>query len=158
MDTVEDKLGYTPDVRNSAEERGHVNEISSKVRDWMALSGETSGGDAAVNTCHSVDDQREKYYLIRHVWSIYDVREGSYSDAMDNIRQRLPEDGWNVTKDEPTNSRARNPQIVAVHEKSKHTIVIEWAQRKNDPKNELIKVNVDSRCMQGTSGDDLGRS
>ncbi|MEW2292542.1 hypothetical protein ABZ719_07520 [Streptomyces sp. NPDC006743] len=50
---------------------------------------------------------------------------------MDSLRRELPAQGWKITKDGETKSIARNPEIVAVNEKTHHAATIEWANERS---------------------------
>ncbi|WP_237330280.1 hypothetical protein [Streptomyces sp. BA2] len=155
MQTNEDKLGYKAETRKIEPAKEEVNEISSNLLDWMGIKGKTTEAGAGVNVCEAVDPGLKEYYTIHHPWSIYDLHKGTFEEAMQNIREQLPKNGWKITKDGETNSRARNPEIVAVNAKSNHTISIEWARERSGNLKEMIGVDVDSRCYRAPEGTDI---
>jgi hypothetical protein len=150
-----DRLGYEPEVRavESAEEE--VNKISSKVLEWMALQGKVSEQGAAAGSCGAVDPDFSTYYVVSHPWSVYDVRKGSFAGAMANLRRELPENGWKVTKDGRMKTKAANPEIVAVHLKTHHTLTVQWLEKRSGDLKEIISIDVDSRCYRAPEGTDL---
>lgn len=154
-DTVEDKLGYAPEIRSTYTETAEVDKMSSRILDWTKLTGTTTEGQAAVSPCYESEKDKEEYYVVRHRWSVYDLTEGSYGEGMENLRKELPKNGWKITRDGQVESISRQPQIVAKHTRSNHTIVIEWLWKQKDPDDELIYVTVDSRCMKVPEGEEV---
>ncbi|MBU7596603.1 hypothetical protein JGS22_002855 [Streptomyces sp. P38-E01] len=148
MQTVEQRLGYEPRVSAPQKEETTVDGVSGQILDWMGVSGKRTGGRAGESTCFASGKEIDEYYTVSHIWSIYDLTEGSYRDAMENLREQLPKNGWKITEDGPANSSAKQPQIVAHHPQSEHTFFAEWQWKRPDPRNELIYISVDSRCMK----------
>ncbi|WP_271321435.1 hypothetical protein [Streptomyces lienomycini] len=153
----EEKLGYTPKVQEIQTSKNQVNDISSRILDWMGVTGKTTEASAAAGICEAVDPDFKKYYLIHHPWSVYDVKDGSFQQAMENIRRELPKHGWKITRDGHTDSAARNPEIVAVNEKSHHTATIEWAKNRSGNLKQIISVDVNSRCYRAPEGTDMSK-
>lgn len=152
---AQDKLGYEPEVREVAPAEEEVNKISSKVLEWMALQGKVSESGAAAGSCEAVDPEFTTYYVVNHPWSVHDVQKGSFAEAMANLRKELPKNGWKITKDGKMNTKAGNPEIVAVHPKTHHTLTVQWREKRSGDLKELITVDVDSRCYRAPKGTDL---
>lgn len=154
---VKEELGYQPKVRKVGHSEEEVNKISHAVLSWMDAEGKTTEFGASGGTCDAVDPNFEKYYSVRHPWSIIRLESGTFKNAMENLRQQLPKHGWHITKDGKTNSPARNPEIIAVQPKSHHTMVIEWTKNRAEKKGktESIIVRVNSRCYRAPQGTDL---
>ncbi|MCQ6252323.1 hypothetical protein [Streptomyces malaysiensis] len=153
--SAESKLGYKPDVRDVEDAKGEVNAISSNLLDWMGVKGTVTESGAAVGVCEAIDPELTKYYTIHHPWSIYKLSKGTFETAIQNLRERLPKHGWDITKDGETKSQARNPEIVAVNRQTHHWVQIEWARERSGKLEELISVDVDSRCYLAPKGADL---
>lgn len=150
-----DKLGYEPEVRAVAPAEEEVSKISSRVLEWMALQGKVSEPGAAAGSCDAVDPEFSKYYTVNHPWSVYDVQKGSFAKAMENLREELPRNGWKITKDGKMKTKAGNPEIVAVHPKTHHTLAVQWLKNRSGDLKEMISVDVDSRCYLAPKGTDL---
>ncbi|MFJ2114787.1 MULTISPECIES: hypothetical protein [unclassified Streptomyces] len=155
MKTDEDRLGYKPEVRKIQAAKQEVNDISSRLLDWMRIEGKTTEVGAGVNVCEAVDPDLERYYTIRHPWSVYDLRKGTFEEAMQNLREQLPRNGWKIIKDDVTNSSAQNPEISAVNSESHHVISIEWARKRSGGLKQIISVDIDSRCYRAPKGTDI---
>ncbi|MEV5199754.1 hypothetical protein [Streptomyces sp. NPDC053720] len=151
----EEKLGYKPQEREIQSAKDQVNDISSRLLDLMGVKGKVTEPSAAVNFCETVDPDLQKYYAIHHPWSVYDLEAGTFGQAMENLRRALPEHGWKITKDGETNSIARNPEIIAVNKKSRHTITVEWAKERSGDLKQIIAVDVSSRCYRAPEGTDI---
>ncbi|MFI9724594.1 hypothetical protein ACIHFE_34065 [Streptomyces sp. NPDC052396] len=154
-DKAESKLGYKPEVRpvKSAEEE--VNAISSKLLDWMGVQGKVTQPGAALGTCEAIDPELKTHYKVQHPWSVYDLKKGTFEEAMKNLRQKLPKHGWTITKDGETKSEARNPEIVAENASTHHVVRVEWAKNRSGGLKQLISVDVDSRCYEAPEGTQL---
>lgn len=149
---VESRLGYTPRVRPIEEAESEANAISSELLDLMGVLGKVTEPGAAVTPCEDIDPELETHYMVRHPWSIYQLRRGTFAEAMRNLRERLPDHGWDIVKDGETRSMARNPEIVAVHTATHHTAQIEWARKRSGDLEQLISVDVDSLCYRAPEG------
>ncbi|MFE0766154.1 hypothetical protein [Streptomyces smyrnaeus] len=77
---------------------------------------------------------------------------------MDNLRTRLPGMGWRITKDGPMNSRARNPEIKAVHTTSRHHVAIRALKTRSGDLKPQMDVTLVSPCYQAPEGTDLSRA
>ncbi|MGW7353719.1 hypothetical protein [Streptomyces sp. NPDC054784] len=150
-----DELGYEPEVRDVTPSEEEVDELSSKVLEWMALRGEVSEPGAAAGSCDVVDPDFTTYYVVNHPWSVHDVRKGSFAEAMANLRTELPKNGWRITEDGITNTKVGNPEITAVHPETHHTRSVEWREKRSGDLKSLILVDVDSRCYRAPKGTDL---
>ncbi|MEU8955836.1 hypothetical protein AB0C93_16195 [Streptomyces sp. NPDC048518] len=155
MKSDDEKLGYEPQVRQVQAVENEVNSISSRILDVMGIKGKTEGSGSMISACDAIDPDMKNYYTVAHPWSIYDLQEGTFEQAMQNLRDQLPKMGWQITKDGPTKSLAKNPEIVAVDNKSHHTVTIEWAKNRSGKLKELISIDVGSRCYKAPEGTDL---
>ncbi|GAA0488013.1 hypothetical protein ACFQ2B_06250 [Streptomyces stramineus] len=150
-----DKLGYEPEVRAVKPAEEEVNAISSQLLDWMGVKGKVTESGAMAGTCDAVDPDFTTHYSVSHPWSVYDLKSGTFEQAMQNLREKLPQHGWDITEDGLTKSEARNPEIVAVNRKTHHSIRVEWARTRSGNLPKLITVDVDSRCYRAPKGTDL---
>lgn len=153
-----DKLGYEPQVREVETAEEDVNKISSRVLEWMALQGKVTEPSAAAGSCDAVDPDFTTYYVVKHPWSVYDLQQGSFAKAMENLRAELPKNGWKITKDGKMKTKAENPEIVAVHPKTHHTLTVQWLEKRSGDLKKLINVDVSSRCYRAPKGTDLSAS
>ncbi|GHF26753.1 hypothetical protein GCM10010218_04590 [Streptomyces mashuensis] len=152
---VEGKLGYKPEVRAVESAKREVNSISSQVLDWMDVKGKVTEGGGMVGACDAVDPDFTTYYQVNHPWSIYDLTSGTFEQAMQNLREKLPKNGWVIKRDGHTNSQARNPEIVAFHPETHHWLTVEWAWKRSGNPPKMIIVDVDSRCYKAPEGTKL---
>ncbi|MGY0024002.1 hypothetical protein ACVHNB_34175 [Streptomyces sp. YJ-C3] len=153
----EEKLGYKPETMAIEPAVKKANDISSRLLDIMKVKGKVTEPSADVNLCESIDPDMKKYYSINHPWSIYDLKSGTFEQAMQNLREELPKQGWEITKDGETESIARNPEIVATDKKTHHVVSIEWAKERSGNLKQLINVNLNSRCYRAPEGTDISR-
>ena len=154
-DNAESALGYKPEMRAVEPAKDEVNGISSRLLEWMGVKGKVSEPGADFEPCESIDHDMKKYYKVHHPWSVYKLSKGTFEAAMQNLREQLPKHGWDIKKDGETKSQARNPEIVAVNRKSRHWVQIEWARERSGDLEQLITVDVDSRCYRAPEGTDL---
>ncbi|MBB5120857.1 hypothetical protein [Streptomyces eurocidicus] len=153
-----DKLGYEPEVRAVRPAEDEVNAISSQLLDWMGVKGKVTESGAMAGTCDAVDPDFQTHYSVEHPWSVYDLTSGTFEQAMQNLREKLPRNGWEITRDGLTKSQARNPEIVAVNRKTHHGVHIEWTRSRSGKLPKLITVDVGSRCYKAPEGTKLGRA
>lgn len=152
---AESRLGYRPEVRDPLSAEEEVNRISDRVRGWMGLKSKVTDMEAAAGSCEAVDPDYTKYYVVNHPWSVHNVEEGSLAQAMQNLRERLPRHGWKITKDGKMNSKAGDPEIVAVEPRTHHFLTVQWRRGLPGKVSELISVDVDSRCYRAPKGTDF---
>ncbi|OKK02946.1 hypothetical protein AMK26_24105 [Streptomyces sp. CB03234] len=142
-------------MREIAPAKREVNDISSRVLDWMGVEGTTSQSGATATHCDAVDPDLKTHYRIYHPWGIHDLRKGTFEQAMQNLRVQLPKNGWKITKDGPAKTKAKDPQIIAVNTASHHTIAIEWLSNRAGTLKDMISVDVTSRCYRAPEGTDI---
>ncbi|SES09723.1 hypothetical protein SAMN05421870_108290 [Streptomyces qinglanensis] len=155
---AKDVLGYEPEVQAVPKAEGEVNGISSRVLDWMGVRGQVTEPSAAAHVCRKVDPDFETYYVVNHPWSVFELKKGTFDEAMDNLRRTLPDKGWKITKDGPMDTKAASPEIIAVQPDSHHTLTVQWLNSGKSGRTELISVDVDSRCFRVPEGTELNRS
>jgi hypothetical protein len=157
MKSDAEKLGYEPETRDIASAKGDVNRISSQLLDWMQVKGKLSQSGAGVDICEGIDPDMKKYYVIYHPWSVYDLKEGTFEAAMQNLRVLLPEHGWTITRDGKEPTKAADPEISATNRTTHHRIHIVWERSIRGSK-PLINVSVNSRCFEAPKGTDIYES
>jgi hypothetical protein len=151
-------LGYTPEVREVRQAKDEVNRMSSRLVNAMGIPGTPSDLPAAAGPYSAVDPDFTTYYIVDHPWALWDADADDFDTAMDNLRSRLPEMGWRITKDGPMNSMARNPEIKAVHTTSRHHVVIEALKTRSGKLKPQIEVTLVSPCYQAPEGTNLSRA
>ncbi|WP_326689373.1 hypothetical protein OIE63_20900 [Streptomyces sp. NBC_01795] len=155
---VRKMLGYTPEVRKVSQAEDEVNRMSSRLVDAMGIPGAPSHIPAAAGPCSAIDPDFTTYYIVDHPWALWRADADDFDTAMENLRSRLPEMGWRITKDGPMNSMARNPEITAVHTASGHRVAIEALKTRSGDLKPQIDVTLVSPCYQAPEGTDLSRA
>ncbi|MBQ1159457.1 hypothetical protein KBZ21_15250 [Streptomyces sp. A73] len=155
---VRRRLGYTPEVCPVRQAEDEVNRMSSHLVDAMGIPGTPSHLPAAAIPCSGIDPDLTTYYRVDHPWALWEADADDFDTAMDNLRTRLPGMGWRITKDGPMNSRARNPEIMAVHTASGRHVAIEALKTRSGNLKPQIDVTLVSPCYQAPEGTDLSRA
>ncbi|WP_326808066.1 hypothetical protein OHB04_21735 [Streptomyces sp. NBC_01775] len=151
-------LGYTPEVREVSQAEDEVNRMSSRLVDAMGIPGTPSHIPAAAGPCDAIDPDFTTYYRVDHPWALWRADADDFDTAMENLRSRLPEMGWRITKDGPMNSMARNPEIMAVHTTSGNRVAIRALKTRSGDLKPQIDVTLVSPCYQAPEGTDLSRA
>lgn len=152
------RLGYTPEVRAVRQAEDEVNRMSSHLVDAMGIHGTPSHIPAAAIPCSGIDPDFTTYYRVDHPCALWEAGADGFDTAMDNLRTRLPGMGWRITKDGPMNSRARNPEIKAVHTTARHHMAIRALKTRSGNLKPQIDVTLVSPCYQAPEGTDLSRA
>ncbi|MFI0987691.1 hypothetical protein [Streptomyces exfoliatus] len=150
--TPEEILGYQPEVREYKPAKQQVNDVSSRLLDWMAVKGAPTQVSARVTICESVDPDFKTHYLVEHPWAVYDLTKGSFEQAMQNLREQLPRNGWKIVKDGFTESKRKDPQIVAENDTLRLGLNVEWMRNRSGDLKDGIAVTVISRCYRAPEG------
>ncbi|WFB07590.1 hypothetical protein LRS74_11395 [Streptomyces sp. LX-29] len=107
-----------------------ASQLSSDLLDTTRLRGEVSpGGPRAVTY-----DQEDGEYSVRHSWSVSELSPEELTRGFERLRDELPKKGWRLTKYGHANSKARQLQIKAIHEKDDFSVHAELLIRSTKPK------------------------
>ncbi|PJE94462.1 hypothetical protein CUT44_30035 [Streptomyces carminius] len=143
------ELDYEPHVISVQDARSQAENISSRILDMMRIEARVTEPGPGDSIC-SVDPNKERMYIVRHPWAVYDVPNSTLEAAMENLRSGLPEDGWSIVKDGRANSEDRQPVIHAENDELQYTLMISWAQDRGKPQ---ISVTLASACIKTPEGE-----
>ncbi|MFB7271233.1 hypothetical protein [Streptomyces sp. NPDC056244] len=127
--------------------------ISSQVLDIIAVKGEVSEPGPGVGTCAGLD--RDKYFTVRHPWSLTAATDAELAQAMTRLKEGLPEQGWKITQYGRNNSPAKSLELTADHTGKKFGVNVEFWEKGtsgNDNPPSLV-VTVVSGCFQVPEGE-----
>lgn len=96
-------------------------EISSRALDVSGIKGEVSPAGPIVRT----DGQREGNYYVHHAWSVAGASPDAIEEGVEELRRKLPEEGWSIEKYGRANSKARQLQLEAFHGDRKYLMQVE---------------------------------
>ncbi|GAB2952831.1 hypothetical protein GCM10023080_009240 [Streptomyces pseudoechinosporeus] len=136
------------EARDSKKVKSQTEQTSSRVLEIIDLKGKVTDTGATTTRCSDYSDD-EEVYRAQHPWSIYDVTVEDMKQAMDRLRQRLPEQGWKIVKDGTDDSQAKSPQIVADTKDGDFSVDIRLQDESkygDDPS--LLEVTVESACYR----------
>lgn len=134
--------------RDNDKMQAQVEKRSSQILDIISLEGKVTESGAAVAPCSDYPSE-DNVHRIRHPWSLYGVPVAKMQEAMDRLRNKLPQHGWKIVKDGTDSSRARSPQIVANSTDGAFSVDIKlWAEPKSSEHKSLIVVTVVSTCYK----------
>lgn len=129
-------------------------EVSSRILKLIDLKGKTTQVGALADECPGYPESTNAFRA-RHDWSVYNVPKSDLEEAMDRLRKGLPDQGWDIGKDGPNNSRNRNPEILAKHLKTGYLLEVTLMLRsEQDSAPSLIAVSVMSPCYKAPSEDE----
>ncbi|MFF9401780.1 hypothetical protein [Streptomyces sp. NPDC014744] len=151
----DDVLGYEPKARATQEVKDEVGGLSSRVLEMLRVKGKATESGPAVSPCDSSSGAAKNTYRVRHPWSVYGVGNEVMAKGMENLREELPRQGWKIEKSGPDGSENKNPEILAVHLKTRTQLEATWLKGQ-DGHEPLIEVSLYSRCFRATDGSDAG--
>ncbi|MFD1832854.1 hypothetical protein ACFSJS_24880 [Streptomyces desertarenae] len=96
-------------------------EISSRALDVSGVRGKVSPAGPIVRT----DGQHEGNYYVHHAWSVAGASPAAIKEGMEELRRKLPEEGWSIEKYGRANSKARQLQLEVFHEDRKYLMQVE---------------------------------
>ncbi|MFI8851214.1 hypothetical protein ACIGW3_13650 [Streptomyces sp. NPDC053499] len=145
-----------PEYESRTEEsaQDHTEEVSSRIRDLIDIAGKTTEPGALVDgfaDCPGGDNT----FRVRHAWSIYELPRAELRAGMDRLRERLPENGWKISKDGPDGSPNNNPEIVASRPEDGFFLKASLRLRPDGSSAPpLLAVTLVSPCYRNASDDD----
>jgi hypothetical protein len=131
-------------------------ELSSQLLDAMRLEGEVTEPGPGVAECEGMSPER--YFVVRHPWSVYGVPVPDMEAAMERLRDDLPGRGWEVTKYGPDKSPSRSLEIFADHKHGDKQFSVNirlFDERgKNADHVSMINVTLVSACFRTPEGEE----
>jgi hypothetical protein len=138
-------------VKTSEEAAVDIETMSSELLDLIGVRGSTPEPGPGVSECGDGKD-REKYFQMRHPWSLTPASGKQLDGVMERLRDELPRHGWKVVQFEYDTSRNKNLNLTADHDERRYSMnVVHLA--KNDPPS--LAVTVVSGCYQTPSGKEV---
>ncbi|MDQ8707882.1 hypothetical protein RCO28_36250 [Streptomyces sp. LHD-70] len=132
--------------------REDTEKISRQILDLSTLDGKVTEPGPSVAPCSGKDS--DKFYVIEHAWSVYDVPVPELEQAMDRLKSELPKHGWEITKDGSDSSKAKSREILANIPSKKISASMRLLDRRGRSKNpSMISVHLNSTCLQVPDGD-----
>lgn len=139
-------LGYKPAVRNTEQVKEEVGGLSSRVLEMLGVKGKVTEPGPDVEPCERSASDSADYYKVSHPWSLYGVDNKELQKGMENLGRDLPNQGWKVVKNGKDASKNQNPEILAVHLKTRSQLEATWLKGL-DGHEPLIEVTVYSKCF-----------
>ncbi|WP_414169350.1 hypothetical protein ACMATS_26935 [Streptoverticillium reticulum] len=153
------KLGYEPATLGVDQAKEKARAISSQIFDMIEIrGGKTTQPGPGISTC--AEDPKH-LYKVRHTWSAYGVSKDALSDGFDKLRERMPSNGWNITKYGPNDSPDKDLRILADSTKEQFTANIELldatkpGSAPSASKESGIMVTLVSACFRAPEDTDL---
>ncbi|MBB4794901.1 hypothetical protein [Streptomyces nodosus] len=145
-----------PTVLAVNEARTKANNISSQILDLIGIKeGKVAGGGAGVSLC---DEDPDHLYLMRHPWSIYEVKPDTLEAGFQRLREKLPKNGWKVVAYGRDTSANKNLELTADSEKDPFSVNVSLhVTGPSGTKEPMIQVNVVSGCFRAPEGTDLNK-
>ncbi|MFE6778275.1 hypothetical protein [Streptomyces sp. NPDC057702] len=140
-------MDYQPKDRYGDEVEQEIAALSGELLDVLQAKGEVTKPGPMAGPCRVSAADAEMYRSVRHPWSFYGVDNKVLESAMDNLAKGLPDRGWKIVKNGPDASKNRNPEILAVHLKSRTQAEITW-RKGLQGREPLISFAVYSRCFR----------
>ncbi|MFI8940459.1 hypothetical protein [Streptomyces syringium] len=114
-------LGYKPEQMSVSAAKDLARRQSSLILDTSGLKRETTNGAPIVSACKEV----EHGYRVTHSWKVYGSSQEELTQALERLREKLPERGWKVHRFEHAKSKARQMQLDVEDVRQHHTVTIE---------------------------------
>ncbi|MGW4202205.1 hypothetical protein [Streptomyces sp. NPDC004726] len=127
--------------------------VSSDLLDLIGVKGKVSEPGPGVTECGDGKD-REKYYQMRHPWSLRPASGGQLGDVMERLKAELPKNGWKVVHFKQDNSPNKNLRLIADHDERRFSVSIVHMVKDNPP---YLSVTVVSGCYQVPDGQRVDR-
>ncbi|MEU4356990.1 hypothetical protein [Streptomyces virginiae] len=144
------KRTYEPQPRAHRDVEKEVGDLSSRALDMTQVKGKVTDGGPATYPCGTSEEKKQGLRNVRHVWSVYGVDHDALDTGMKNLAAQLPQNGWKVVKNGPNeNTKAKTPEVLAVHEASHTQLEAQWMDSSDGGEN-LINFAVYSRCFKDT--------
>ncbi|MCZ7416342.1 hypothetical protein [Streptomyces sp. WMMC897] len=130
--------------------------MSSHILDMINLSGKVSEPGPGVYRCGEGENP-DSLFRIRHTWNISGPPGKELKNSLERLRDKLPEEGWELVAYGPDSSLARTLTLIADQHKQQFGVKVElWDQREKDDVPALV-VTVASDCYQVPPGQEVDR-
>jgi hypothetical protein len=144
-------LGYTPTVREVSTAREEAKSKSSEVLALLRLDGKVTEPGPRISICGDLDP--DKYFVTRHPWSLFGAPIEDMQQAMERLKEQLPQKGWEITSYGTNSSRAKSLELKAESLKDKFSLQVTLQDRRGrSEKPSMIEVTLDSSCYEVPEG------
>ncbi|MGW3629434.1 hypothetical protein ACWD7F_04605 [Streptomyces sp. NPDC005122] len=134
-------------VRTSSDAAEDTKKVSSGMYNLIGLKGKASDTGPGVKECGKRDP--DKYFQIFHSWSFTPTSSEQLEGVMEQLKSKLPKQGWKVVEYGPDSSRNKNLGLTADNDTKKFSVKISY-RAKDNPSN--LNFFVVSGCYQVPDG------
>ncbi|MBD0742004.1 hypothetical protein [Streptomyces sp. CBMA152] len=147
-------LGYTPTTLAVDEARAKTKRLSSQIYDLLAIKNAQTTRPGPGITRSTKDP--DHLYQVRHPWSLYDVPVSELQAGYQRLKDRMPGNGWKITKSGPNGTKANTQELYADSTaEDRFTVLVELWDKPTAGKKPLILVTVVSAYFRAPQGTDL---
>ncbi|MEU5436517.1 hypothetical protein AB0G73_24490 [Streptomyces sp. NPDC020719] len=154
MDKDNNGLGYQPTTLDVGEARAKAKRLSSQIYDLLAIKNAqtTKPGPGIIQSAKDPDH----LYRVNHPWSLYDVPVSELQAGFQRLKDRMPGNGWEITKYGHNGTKANTLELFANSTTEKRfTVLVELWDKPAEGKKPLILVNIVSAYFRAPQGTDL---
>lgn len=153
-----DDLGYTPEVRETRSSMDEAGKLSSRLYDLMRLKGKVTPPGPILDVCGDMDADR--YYKVRHTWSVYGRSDASLTKAWERLEEALSGNGWKITGRGRESDAYKTPYLQADSREKKFTVrvTLELVPEGHTPakgEESGIMFSLASACFQVPEGESV---
>ncbi|MFD8421335.1 hypothetical protein [Streptomyces sp. NPDC059466] len=134
-------------ISTSSDAAENTKKVSSQLYNLIGLKGKASDSGPGVKECGKRDP--EKYFQIFHAWSFTSTSPERFEGVMEQLKSKLPKQGWNVVKYGPDSSTNKNLSLTADNDEKKYSVNITYQAKDNPPNLNFFIV---SGCYQIPDG------
>jgi len=146
-----DAADHSTEKKEVESVRSTARDLSSRIYEKIALKGKVTKPGPLVGTC--AGRSADKFFTIRHTWSFYDSPVDDMRKAVHRLKEKLPEQGWKITKYGPDDSPGHSLEIFARNEEKEFSVQITLRDRRGQDKGpSMIEVALESACFQTPDG------
>ncbi len=140
------ELDYTPVRMDPDPARTKAREVSSRLLELTGIKGKVTEPGPSVSRC---SEYGEDLFSTSHPWSVYALTDAQVDSGMQNLRTKLGEHGWKITKDGKANSQAQDPEIYA--ENKTEQFAVHVVAMKDGGNQTMLNFKVVSACYRAAS-------
>lgn len=142
------RTGEIP-VRDVKAARSDARELSSQLLDLLGLHGKVTENGPGVGVCEGRDSS--KYFTIHHPWSVYKVPVPEMKQAMEGLKEQLPEHGWKLVGYGPDKSRSKSLTLRADSTAKQFSVTVKlWEESPS-----MLHATLGSTCFRAPKGQDV---
>jgi hypothetical protein len=145
-------LGYEPQTLDPDVARQRTEVISGQLHDRSGLKGTTTPDRSHISPYFG--DYNQPFYLVRHVWSVYDLPVDQLRQGVQEIHDAIPAMGWKILKYGPDDTPARSLVLRAEQPEQRYALDITLVAGRSPgdapsaPDYPIMNVFVVSQCYR----------